>query len=114
MQSTYQFDNSLYGLKNPPTTNTTALAKEKNAAKIEETAENFEAFFITRMMETMFEGISTDGVFGGGHAEKIYRSMLLDEYGKVMAKTGRIGIKQDIMRSIIEMQERETTSATLG
>ena len=112
LQGTYQFDNSLYGLKNPPSANTEALAKEKNEAKIAETAENFEAFFITKMMETMFEGVSTDGIFGGGHAEKIYRSMLLDEYGKVMAKTGRIGIKEDIMRSIIDMQAQETQEST--
>ncbi len=114
LQGTYQFDNSLYGLKNPPSANTEALAKEKNEAKIAETAENFEAFFITKMMETMFEGVSTDGIFGGGHAEKIYRSMLLDEYGKVMAKTGRIGIKEDIMRSIIDMQAQETSGSIQG
>ena len=57
------------------------------------------------MMETMFDGVSTDGMFGGGHAEKIYRSMLLDEYGKEMAKVGTVGVKQSVMRSILEMQE---------
>ncbi len=107
--STYSFDNTLYGLKNPPRANSEALLREKNFAKAEETAENFEAFFITKMMETMFEGVSTNGMFGGGHAEKIYRSMLLDEYGKVMARTGRIGVKEEIMRSILEMQEAAST-----
>ena len=48
--------------------------------KAKESAESFEAFFLTRMMESMFEGVSTEGMFGGGHAEKIYRSLLLDEY----------------------------------
>ncbi|MFR8205740.1 MAG: rod-binding protein [Alphaproteobacteria bacterium] len=66
------------------------------------------------MMESMFEGISTDGMFGGGHAEKIYRSMLLDEYGKAMAKTGSIGVKDEVMRSILEMQEMETNGYIQG
>ena len=108
------FDNTLYGLKNSPNADTAALLKQKQQAQIEETAENFEAFFITRMMESMFEGVSTDGIFGGGHAEKIYRSMLLDEYGKVMAQTGSIGVKDEIMRSIIEMQEMETNGYIQG
>lgn len=76
-----------------------------NLKKLEEGAENFEAFFLTRMMESMFEGVSTDGVFGGGHAEKIYRSLLLDEYGKEMAKLGTIGVKDYVMNAVLQMQE---------
>ena len=57
------------------------------------------------MTELMFEGISTDGVFGGGHAEKVYRSMLINEYGKVMAKSGTVGVADAVMSSILAMQE---------
>ena len=85
--------------------NATPQMNAKNLAKAEKSAEDFEAFFLTKMMETMFDGVSTDGMFGGGHAEKIYRSMLLDEYGKEMAKVGTVGVKQSVMRSILEMQE---------
>ena len=73
--------------------------------KAQESAESFEAFFMTRMMESMFEGVATDGMFGGGHAEKIYRSLLLDEYGKEMAKVGSIGVKDYVMQAILQMQE---------
>ena len=78
--------------------------KEK-LAKAEQSAEDFEAFFLSRMMESMFEGVATDGFFGGGQAEKIYRSLLLDEYGKQMAQAGGVGIKDYVMRSLLEMQE---------
>lgn len=78
-----------------------------NKQKAQESAENFEAFFLTRMMESMFEGVSTDGMFGGGHAEKIYRSLLLDEYGKEMAKVGGIGVKEYVMTAILQMQEAQ-------
>lgn len=70
LNSAMTFDNVLYGLKKAPQANAADLKKEKDMAKIEKTAEDFEAFFITKMMESMFEGISTDGMFGGGHAEK--------------------------------------------
>lgn len=114
MMNVNTFDPSLYGLKPAPSANMDKLLKEKNDAKAEESAENFEAFFISKMMESMFEGVKIDGMFGGGNAEKIYRSMLLDEYGKSMAKTGQIGVKQDIMRSILQMQEMESQGNIQG
>ncbi len=107
---------STYG-KNPllEMTQAPAAAKDlkhaKDMAQAKETAQDFEAFFMTRMMESMFEGVSTEGMFGGGHAEKIYRSMLFNEYGKVMAKTGNIGISDDIMDTIIQMQEAQSSNA---
>lgn len=85
----------------------TSLTGNKTLSKEEakEAAQDFEAFFMTKMMESMFDGISTEGMFGGGHAEKVYRSLLLNEYGKAMAKTGSIGVSGDIMSAILKMQE---------
>lgn len=85
----------------------TSLTGNKTLSKEEakEAAQDFEAFFMTKMMESMFEGVSTEGMFGGGHAEKVYRSLLLNEYGKAMAKTGSIGVSDDIMSAILKMQE---------
>jgi len=74
--------------------------KEAKAA-----AEDFEAFFITTTLESMFAGVKTDGLMGGGSAEKIYRSMLFNEYGKLMAKSGTVGVSEQIMSSLIAMQE---------
>ena len=101
-------DSSLWGVKTAP------QMSGKDLVKAEKSAEDFEAFFLTKMMETMFEGVSTDGMFGGGNAEKIYRSMLLDQYGKEMAKVGSVGVKQSVMRSILEMQEMESNEFIQG
>ena len=98
------FDTSALLLNTKPNTSLNAN-KVLSEDEAKETAQDFEAFFMTKMMESMFEGISTDGMFGGGHAEKIYRSLLLNEYGKAMAKTGSIGISDDIMSTILKMQE---------
>lgn len=83
----------------------------KSTDEVKEAAQDFEAFFLSKMMETMFDGISTDGMFGGGHAEKVYRSLLINEYGKTMAKTGTVGVADYVMNSILEMQEAESSKA---
>ncbi len=68
-------------------------------------AEDFEAFFITTTLESMFDGVAPNSVTGGGSAEKIFRSMLFNEYGKLMAKSGTIGVSDQVMSSILAMQE---------
>lgn len=88
----------------------TEVAKKLNDArqleKISNAAEEFEAVFIAEMMKPMFEGISTEAPFGGGKGEEIFRGMLLNEYGKVMAKTGSIGVADAVKREMIKLQEQ--------
>lgn len=72
-------------------------------------AESFESFFIGQFFEHMFAGIRTDGMFGGGQGEDVYRSMLMQEYGKAVAKSGGIGIADTVYQSILQIQEQEQT-----
>jgi len=78
----------------------------KDAAKIEDAAREFEAVFIAEMMKPMFEGISTEAPFGGGKGEEVFRSFMLQEYGKLTAKTGSIGIADHVKQAMIQMQEQ--------
>lgn len=73
--------------------------------RILEAAEDFEAIFLTQMLQHMYADIKTDGIFGGGHAEETWRSLLLDEYGKVMAQAGGVGITENIQRELLKLQE---------
>lgn len=70
-----------------------------------EAAVEFEGFFIAMTLESMFSGIETDGLFGGGHGEKIFRSMMLQEYGKTIAQRNGIGLADAVQREIIRLQE---------
>ncbi len=70
-----------------------------------ETGENFEAFFISQAFDAMFSGVGTDSLFGGGNGESVYRSLLLQEYSKVAAKSGGIGIADAVQREILRHQE---------
>ncbi len=74
-------------------------------AEVRQAAEEFEAVFISQMMAPMFEGLETDELFGGGPGEDIYRSVLIEEYGKSIARAGGIGLSDAIQREILRLQE---------
>ena len=76
--------------------------------KIKKTAQDFEGFFVGQMMETMTEGLETDSYFGGGHGEDMWRSMMNQEYGKEVAKSGRLGIGNTVMTAMLRAQEERT------
>lgn len=82
------------------------VPKTQNLEKLRETAQEFEAVFLSQMMKPMFEGIQADDMFGGGQAEDMYRSLMMDEYGKSIAKSGGIGIADNVMREMLRMQEQ--------
>ncbi len=83
----------------------------KDLAKIEDAAKEFEAVFVAEMMKPMFEGISTDGMFGGGKGEEVFRGMMIQEFGKILAQTGSIGIADSVKEEMIRMQERADSKA---
>ena len=74
-------------------------------AEVRRAAEEFEAVFISQMLAPMFEGLETDELFGGGPGEDIYRSILVEEYGKAIARSGGIGIADAVQREILRLQE---------
>ena len=53
------------------------------------------------MFQHMFTGISGEGPFGGSGAAGVWRSMLTDEYAKSFAKSGGIGIADQVYRTLI-------------
>ena len=77
----------------------------KDQAKAKASAEDFEAFFVTHSFEDMFADLSSDPLFGGGEAENIFHSMLLQEYGKQVAKAGGIGVSDLVQKQLLQLQE---------
>lgn len=83
-----------------PTAGTTDTARAAKAGR------QFEAMFMSQMLTHMFEGIKTDGVFGGGSGEQMFRSLLIDEYGKMVANKGNgIGIGAAVQKMLLSQQE---------
>ncbi|MAP96540.1 MAG: chemotaxis protein [Ponticaulis sp.] len=70
-------------------------------------AEEFESMFLSQMLAPMFEPLETDGLTGGGAAERAFRPMLIDEYAKGMSQQGGIGLADQIYAEILRMQGLE-------
>jgi len=76
-----------------------------NAEQARQAAEDFEAVFISQMLTPMFEGLGKNDYFGGGPGEDIYRSMLIEQYGKSVARTGGLGLADSVQKEILKLQE---------
>ncbi len=68
-------------------------------------AKDFEGVFLSQFLGAMFDGISTDGPFGGGQGEQMFRSLMLDEYGKQIVAQGGIGLASTVSRELLKTQE---------
>ena len=91
---------------NPALLASATKAPDVNMQKINETAEEFEAMFISEMFKPMFESVKVNETFGGGKGEEIFSGFLRDEYGKLLAQTGGIGIAELVRQQLIEMQSK--------
>ena len=79
-------------------------AREQAIARTKDAAQKFESQFLSVMFQHMFEGVETDGPFGGGKGEEMFRSMMTDAMGKQVAKAGGIGIAASVQREMLKMQ----------
>jgi Rod binding domain-containing protein len=80
-------------------------APTANLAAAHKAAQDFEAFFLQQTFESMFQGVGAGSLFGGGKGEQIYRSLLLQEYSKVAAQHGGVGVADAVQREILRHQE---------
>lgn len=76
-------------------------------AEISAKAEEFEAMFLSQMFSHMFSGLQTDEMFGGGQGEDAFKSMMTEEYGKIVARSGGIGIADHVKAQLIRLQEMQ-------
>ncbi|WP_431857977.1 rod-binding protein [Azospirillum sp.] len=74
-------------------------------SKLRKAANEFETQFLSQMLAPMFETVETDPMFGGGHGEDMFRSLLVNEYGKQMSSRGGIGIADSVYRELLRAQE---------
>lgn len=74
---------------------------------IDKVAEDFEAFFAGEVFEQMFSGIQPDPVTGGGDGEAMFRSLMVQEYGKAVAKQHRLGIADVVKEQLLRLQETQ-------
>ena len=87
-------------IKAPTATNDAAVAGKK--------AKEFESVFISQFLGSMFSGISTDGPFGGGQGEEMFRSMMIDQFGQAIESRGGFGLAASVTKELLKQQETAT------
>ena len=88
-----------------PTAPKTGLDATKAAAVSKE----YESVFISQFLGSMFEGISTDGITGGGQGEEMFRSLMVDQYAKGLTQRGGFGIASAMQSELMKHQQVPVT-----
>ena len=71
-----------------------------NDAKLRETASEFEAIFIQQMLKTMRETSFESDMLPKSEGEKIFRSLLDEQYANLSAKSGSLGLGEMIFQQL--------------
>lgn len=71
------------------------------ADRLAEAAVEFEAVFLSQMLRGMSGGLGSDGPFG----KEPFGSLLVDEYARLIARSGGIGIADATRRELLRLQE---------
>jgi len=85
---------------------TSLLNKPASVADAQKAGHKFEAMFISQMLKPMFDTLPTDGWFGGGQGEEMFRGMLVENYGKSVASHGNgLGLAAAVTKTLLKAQE---------
>lgn len=74
-------------------------------AKAAHVAREYESVFISQFLGTMFSGVKTDGPFGGGQGEEMFRSMMIDQYAKGLTARGGFGLAASMQAELLKHQQ---------
>ena len=86
--------------------NTSILSKPASVADAQKAGRKFESMFISQMLKPMFDTLPTDGWFGGGQGEEMFRGMLVENYAKAVANHGNgLGIAPAVTKTVLKAQE---------
>jgi peptidoglycan hydrolase FlgJ len=75
-------------------------------ARLREQANAFEEMFLEQMLNRVFEAGGDEGMFAeAGPGADVYRSMLVKEYSGLVARSGGVGLSDQIYAELLRMQE---------
>ncbi|KKB09913.1 rod-binding protein [Devosia chinhatensis] len=81
--------------------------------RIRQQAEEMEGVFLNMLTKQMFSGLKPDENFGGGFGEETWRSMQGEELANTIARSGGVGIADQLMGEMIAAQEAANASRTM-
>ena len=82
-----------------------AAARIFGADRKKAVAQEFEAVFLSNMLEEMFADLAEEGPMGAGAGAGTWRSLLTEQYAKTIAAKGGVGLADQVHRQLIALQE---------
>ena len=76
-----------------------------NATKADAASKEYESVFISQFLGSMFSGIKTDELTGGGQGEEMFRSLMINEFGKSIEQQGGFGLASQMKAQLLKHQE---------
>lgn len=76
-----------------------------DASKAASAAKEYESVFIAQFLGSMFSGIKTDGITGGGQGEEMFRSLMVDQYAKGLTARGGFGLADRMQAELLKHQQ---------
>lgn len=76
-----------------------------DATKAAKAAKDYESVFISQFLGSMFSGIKSDGITGGGEGEEMFRSLMINEYGKSLEQRGGFGLAAKMQAELLKHQQ---------
>ena len=73
--------------------------------KADAAAKDFESMFLSEMIAPMMADMGAGDELTDGESSDIYRSLLGQEYGKMMTGSGGIGIAGYVKQELLKLQE---------
>jgi flagellar protein FlgJ len=68
-------------------------------------AKEYESVFISQFLGSMFSGIKSDDITGGGQGEEMFRSLMVNEYGKSIEQQGGFGLASHMQAELLKHQQ---------
>ncbi|MDB5735689.1 MAG: Chemotactic signal-response protein cheL [Alphaproteobacteria bacterium] len=83
----------------------TAPRPTADISKASKAAKDYESVFIAQFLGSMFSGIKSDGITGGGQGEEMFRSMMVDQYAKGLTARGGFGLADKMQAELLKHQQ---------
>jgi Rod binding domain-containing protein len=74
-------------------------------AKADAAAKEYESIFISQFLGSMFSGIQSDTLTGGGQGEEMFRSLMINEYAKGIEQQGGFGMAAQMKAELLKHQQ---------
>ena len=67
---------------------------------LREVASEFESLFVNQLLDVMRSSIPDSEMLPNNHGEKVFRSMLDQEYAKIASKSGKFGLGEIVYQQL--------------